>query len=156
MNYIGKEMRRVDGYAKVTGKARYAAESGLHSAANYLIHVYEPPGADAGDPLVGVYDTTKSPVRLMANDEPVVLTTVDGETSNYPIDAKIEAFKDDSQGELLMSNSRTTYTATATLLSMRRFPDAYSGADVTISNQTSLAKLRYTLELLNPKTMLAE
>jgi len=117
---------------KTMSQARYAAESGLHSAANYLIYVYEPPGADAGDPLVGVYDTTKSPVRLMANDEPVVLTTVDGEMSNYPIDAKIEAFKDDSQGELLMSNSKTTYTATATLLSMRRFPDAYSGADVTI------------------------
>jgi hypothetical protein len=31
-----------------------------------------------------------------------------------------------------------------------------SGADVTISNQTTLAKLKYTLELLNPKTMLAE
>jgi DNA-binding NarL/FixJ family response regulator len=31
-----------------------------------------------------------------------------------------------------------------------------SGADVTISNQTSLAKLRSTLELLNPKNMLAE
>ncbi|KTF31975.1 xanthine dehydrogenase family protein molybdopterin-binding subunit, partial [Xanthomonas translucens] len=36
MNYIGKEMRRVDGYAKVTGQARYAAEFQIP----YLLHGY--------------------------------------------------------------------------------------------------------------------
>jgi xanthine dehydrogenase YagR molybdenum-binding subunit len=36
MNYIGKEMRRVDGYAKVTGKARYAAEFQIP----HLVHGY--------------------------------------------------------------------------------------------------------------------
>ena len=42
---------------KTMSQARYAAESGLHSAANYLIHTYEPPGVDAGDPLAN-YDMT--------------------------------------------------------------------------------------------------
>ena len=38
---------------KTMSQARYAAESGLHSAANYLIHC-TPTGADAGDPLAGL------------------------------------------------------------------------------------------------------
>ncbi len=33
MKYIGKEMSRVDGAAKVTGKAKYAAEFGLNNMA---------------------------------------------------------------------------------------------------------------------------
>jgi len=38
MNYIGKEMRRVDGYAKVTGKARYAAEFQIpHLTHGYIL-----------------------------------------------------------------------------------------------------------------------
>ena len=36
---------------KTMSQARYGAESGLHSAANYLIHTYVPPGVDAGDAL---------------------------------------------------------------------------------------------------------
>jgi len=114
---------------KTLSQARYAAESGLHSAANHLIYSYSAPGVDAGDPLAS-YDTTKSPVEY--NGQPVVLTTMAGGTSNYPIAGKIDAFEDNSHGQLVMSNSRTTYDATATLLSMRKFPDAYSGGDVTI------------------------
>ncbi len=47
---------------KTMSQARYAAESGLHSAANYLIHTYEPPGADAGDPLGESTTRRQSPV----------------------------------------------------------------------------------------------
>jgi len=114
---------------KTMSQARYAAESGLHSAANYLIHTYEPPGVDAGDALAN-YDVTKSPVEFMG--DPVVLTTVEGEDSNYPVAAKVNAFEADAHGELKMSRTETTYSATATLLSMRQFPDAYSGGNVTI------------------------
>lgn len=114
---------------KSMSQARYAAESGLHSAANYLIHSYEPPGTDAGDPIAN-YDMTVSPVEY--NGDPVVLTTAAGGDSNYPIANKITEFEADSTGELTMSNTAVTYTATATLLSMRRFTDVYSGGDVTI------------------------
>ena len=114
---------------KTLSQARYAAESGLHSAANHLIYTYAPPGVDAGDPLAN-YDITKSPVEY--NGEPVVLTTVADATSNYPIAGKVDAFEGNSHGELTMSNSKTTYNATAMLLSMRQFPDAYSGGNVTI------------------------
>ena len=61
-----------------------------------------------------------------------MLTTVEGEASNYPVAAKKTAFTNNAYGELEMSGSQTTYSATATLLSMRQFPDAYSGGDVTI------------------------
>jgi hypothetical protein len=110
-------------------QARYGAESGLHSAANYLIYTYVPPGVDAGDSLAS-YNMAVSPVRY--NGQPVVLTSVEGQVSNYPVDAKKTAFTNNSAGELDMSGSQTDYSATATLLSMRQFPDAYSGGNVTI------------------------
>jgi Tfp pilus assembly protein PilX len=114
---------------KTMSQARYAAESGLHSAANHLIHTYEPPGVDAGDVMAN-YDVTVSPVEY--NGEPVVLTTVEDAESNYPVDDKVTAFEDDSHGELVMATTKANYTATATLLSMRQFPDAYSGGNITI------------------------
>ena len=115
---------------KTMSQARYAAESGLHSAANHLIHTYVPPGTDAGDPIPGVYVTSKSPV--LYNNAPVVLTTVAGEASNYPVDAKVDAFEAASHGTLEMSTTKASYSATARLLSMRQFDDAYSGGKVTI------------------------
>ena len=99
---------------KTMSQARYGAESGLHSAANYLIHTYVPPGVDAGDSLLS-YKTDVSPV--LYKNKPVVLTTVKGANSNYPVAAKETAFTDNAYGELEMSGSVTTYSATATLLS---------------------------------------
>ena len=127
---------------KTMSQARYAAESGLHTAANYLIHTYVAPGVDAGDPLAGVYDTSVSPVRY--NNDPVILTTAAGEASNYPVAAKIDAFEDNAQGDLMMSNSKTAYTARARLLSMRQFPDAYSGGNITIQTWeiTGIGKIK--------------
>ncbi|HET9268359.1 MAG TPA: pilus assembly PilX N-terminal domain-containing protein [Vicinamibacterales bacterium] len=127
---------------KTMSQARYAAESGLHTAANYLIHTYVAPGVDAGDPLAGVYDTSVSPVTY--NNEPVILTTAAGEASNYPVDAKVDAFEENAHGELMMSNSKTAYTARARLLSMRQFPDAYSGGNITIQTWeiTGIGKIK--------------
>ena len=113
---------------KSMSQARYAAESGLHRAANYLIHTYAPPGTDAGDPI-GVYNRTVSPVTY--NGRPVVLSTTVA-NSNYPVDAKKTAFAAASHGTLEMSTSHADYTATARLLSMKQFTDAYGGMLVTI------------------------
>jgi type II secretory pathway component PulK len=60
---------------KTMSQARYAAESGLHTAANYLIHTYQAPGVDAADQLAN-YDMTVSPVTY--NNNPVILTTATG------------------------------------------------------------------------------
>jgi hypothetical protein len=113
---------------KSLSQARYAAESGLHSAANYLIHTYVPPGMDAGDPI-GAYNRTVSPVTY--NGRPVVLSTTVA-NSNYPIEAKKTAFGNASHGTLEMSTSHADYSATARLMSMKQFTDAYAGTPVTV------------------------
>jgi hypothetical protein len=114
---------------KTLAQARYAAESGLNSAANYLIYTYKAPGNDAGDPL-NVFDyENKSPV--LYNNNAVVLST-NMDESNYPIEEKKKAFHDSAMGELIMSRSRANYTATATLVSMRKFKDAFALTDVTV------------------------
>ena len=113
---------------KSLSQARYAAESGLHSAANYLIHTYVPPGTDAGDPI-NVYDMTVSPVTY--NGLPVMLSTTVGE-SNYPVAAKKNAFANEAHGTLMMSTNRAVYTSTARLLAMRQFTDAYANTLVTV------------------------
>ena len=115
---------------KSLSQARYAAESGLHSAANYLIHTYVAPGMDAGDPI-GAYNRTVSPVTY--NGRPVVLSTTLA-NSNYPIEAKKIAFRDLSHGTLEMSTSHADYSATARLMSMKQFTDAYAGTLVTIQS----------------------
>src|SRR5215212_2880775 len=81
---------------KSLSQARYAAESGLHSAANYLIYSYVAPGTDAGDPI-GMYNRTVSPVTY--NGQPVVLSTTLA-SSNYPIEAKKVAFAAAALGTL--------------------------------------------------------
>ena len=126
---------------KTMSQARYAAESGLHTAANYLIHTYQPPGVDAADQLAN-YNMTVSPVTY--NNQPVILTTAAGVASNYPVAAKVTAFNSNAKGDLMMSNSKTGYTATATLLSMRQFPDAYSGGNITIQTWeiTGIGKIK--------------
>lgn len=114
---------------KSLSQARYAAESGLHSATNYLLYTYVPPGTDAGDPI-NVYDTTQSPVRW--NGNPVVLSTTAAD-SNYPIEAKKTAFANANlPGTLEMSTSHAAYRATARLMSMKRFLDSYAGGLVTV------------------------
>jgi hypothetical protein len=126
---------------KTMSQARYAAESGLHTAANYLIHTYQAPGVDAADQLAN-YDMTVSPVTY--NNNPVILTTATGVASNYPVAAKVDAFEESAQGDLMMSNNKTAYSATAKLLSMRQFPDAYSGGNITIQTWeiTGIGKIK--------------
>jgi len=95
-------------------QARYGAESGVHSAANYLLNTYTLPG-DAGDPLAN-YDLTVSPVTY--NNQPVVLSSNPDVASNYPVAAVQAAFSNAVHGTLFDGPSNVQYTATATLISM--------------------------------------
>ena len=65
-------------------QSRYAAESGVSAATNYLLNTYVAPSAAGADP-VAAYDTTQSPVRW--NNAPVVLSSDPAVPSNYPIPA---------------------------------------------------------------------
>lgn len=114
---------------KTLSQARYAAESGLNRATNYLLFSYVAPGNDAGDVMANyVYENT-SPV--LYNDEPVTFSS-DPNRSNYPIAAKKNAFAAIAKDKLPMGYSRAEFTATATLLSMKRFKDGITMSDVTV------------------------
>jgi hypothetical protein len=108
---------------RLTSQSRYAAESGVHKAANHLLYSYVAPG-DAGDPIAN-YDMTVSPVTY--NGDPVILSSDPAVESNYPIEAIRDAFADATEGTLDVTNGTATYTASATLLSMRQFDDVYAG-----------------------------
>jgi Tfp pilus assembly protein PilX len=109
-------------------QARYAAESGLAAAANYLLSAgFEAvaPGT-AGDPLSN-YNLTASPVTRIANATPVVLSSDASTADNYPVTAVVNAFQTASSGTLGLGLGTAAYSARARLLSMRQIVDAYSG-----------------------------
>ena len=112
-------------------QVRYGAESGVHSAANYLMFSYAAPG-DVTDPLAN-YNTAVSPVTY--NGNPVVLSSTIAE-SNYPVDAKRTAFAqatpDPTLPTLQLNNREIAYSARARLLSMRQITEAISGLPATL------------------------
>lgn len=117
---------------RLMSQARYGAESGLHTAANYLLSTgygAMMPGS-AGDPLAN-YNLTVSPVTLVSNGRPVVLS-YDSTASNYPIAAVKTQFADAAEGELDVDDAPVRYKATATLKSMKQISDAFTGLDVVI------------------------
>ena len=110
-------------------QARYGAESGVHSAANYLMFTYVSPG-DGADPLAN-YNMAVSPVTY--NGNPVVLAS-DPTASNYPVEAKRTGFAQatPTNATLTLNNRAIVYNATATLMSMRQITEAISGLPVTL------------------------
>jgi hypothetical protein len=114
---------------KTMSQSRYGAESGVHVAANHLMFTYVPPGT-AADPI-NAYDMTVTPVRLVANDQPVVLSSDPDVASNYPVAAVRDAFVAATQGALGLEAGSVGYRARATLVSMRQVPDEYTGIPVT-------------------------
>jgi hypothetical protein len=116
---------------KNMSQARYAAESGLHSAANYLLWTYAAPGmtgAAAGDDFIN-YVITGPEVTFGGN--PVMLSSRVAD-SNYQSQTVIDAFAAATTGELEVNSGTAKYTATAKLLSMREFDDAFTGNPVTL------------------------
>ena len=113
---------------KTVTQSRYAAESGVSAATNYLLNAYTAPTAAGADPI-GVYDLTQSPVRW--NGNPVVLSST-AANSNYPVAAVKDAFAANSKGNLSAGQGTVAYSATATLLSMRQITDVYASALVTL------------------------
>jgi hypothetical protein len=116
---------------RIMSQARYAGESGVQTAAGYLLGpTYLPlvPGVNAGDPMSN-YITTTSPVTLASNNRPVVLSW-DPAQSNYPVDSVKTDFANVAQGNLSAGTATLHYAATATLVMMQAFPSYGGGADV--------------------------
>ena len=111
-------------------QVRYAAESGVHSAANQILWTYVPPPGTAGADPLGAYVTTTSPVRFNGAD--VVLSSDPTVASNYPVAAVRDAFVAATQGTLNVDSGSVAYTAVARLMSMRQINDAFTGLPVTL------------------------
>jgi len=114
---------------KLMSQARYGAEAGVERAANFLFDPlqYAKPGTVVSDPLSN-YDYSGSPVKYPAvNGAPVVISTMSGVASNYPVQAVITAFNNAAHGSLTAGNSTINYTTKATLIAMQTF-DPYGGA----------------------------
>lgn len=112
-------------------QARYAAESGVAAAANYLLSTpYEQVSPGSATDQLTNYNLTVSPVTSANN--PVVLSSDPAVASNYPIANVVTAFRTASSGTLPIGNRTVAYTARARLLSMRRITDSISGLSHTI------------------------
>jgi hypothetical protein len=110
-------------------EARYAAESGVHRAANYLMNTYIPPQPTGPDPL-SAYTMTTSPVQLTSNGDAVQLRS-DG-SSNYPSSTVVAGFVAAAHGTLTGGTNLANYDATATLISMRQVNVFGSGTPATV------------------------
>jgi len=110
-------------------QTRYSAESGISAAANYLLNDYTKRGADP----VSDYDTTKSPVELIASPgKAVVLSSNPAIASNYPVLKAKNDFLANAKGQLAVGSGSAGYSATATLLSMRQITDTFTGLQATL------------------------
>ena len=120
---------------KMMSQARYAAESGVQKAANFLLDStqYTVPGG-VSDPLSN-YDRTKSPVICLSgcpnNNQPVVLSATTAKASNYPAAAVQTAFNNAAKGTLTAADATMTYGAYATLIAMQVF-DSYGGGQAVV------------------------
>ena len=100
---------------KMMTQTRYGAEAGLNAAANYLMFTYVPPATTTGFNL-NVYPLTNASGNVM-------LTSVSGQTSNYPDTSVVSAFNtatnSSSSGNSLSAGMNTiNYSASAQLMSM--------------------------------------
>lgn len=98
-------------------QSRYAAESGISTAANFIMNGYTAPSVGGADSLAN-YDITKSPVQF--GGKAVVLSANNAVPSNYPVAGVITAFQNaiNNPGFVQAGNTQVNYTAYATLLSM--------------------------------------
>lgn len=99
-------------------KVRYGAEAGVNAAANFLMsNNYVPPAAGPTGTFVG-YTTTTYPVTDAGGINPIYLSSLKTQASNYPNTAMQGAFYGASSGNLQSGNATVRYSASAKLLSM--------------------------------------
>ncbi len=123
-------------YREMT-QARYGAEAGLNSAANYIVNTYCAPGnstcSNGSTPASGdtasLYNTNVSPVTLVSNGSVVTLSTTSS-AATYPVASVETAFQSAASGSLAAGTTSVNYTATATLVAMNQVTTASGPATV--------------------------
>ena len=122
---------------RMMSQARYAAESGVQKAANFVLDPAFLAPADKAALLGPNCNRNVSPVTCLQAgvQSPVVLSATAAMPSNYPIAAVQTAFNLAGQGTMAAGNSTLTYNSYATLMALQQF-DAYGGtANVTATWQ---------------------
>lgn len=114
---------------RMASQTRYAGESGMHLASNYLMFTYVPPSTGGADDIVN-YDITGSPVLFGGN--PVVLSSNPDVASNYPVAAVATDFLATVVGNITLNDIPVTFNASATLLAMQEIVDAATGLNTTL------------------------
>jgi PilX N-terminal len=109
---------------RLMSQTRYAAESGLQKAANYLLYSYTPPTLPDAN-----YNITVSPVTF--NGQPVILSANASMPANYPDAAVQAAFAAVAAGTMVSGGTTLNYAPYATLLSMKQV-NVYGGGVQTI------------------------
>ena len=104
---------------RMMSQTRYAAETGIQAAANYLMFTYVPPST-ATDPLTSYSYQTVSPVTLASGTTPVLLTSIAGETPVYSDSTVQSNFANQAKGTLTAGNATLNFTSDAKLVSMRQ------------------------------------
>jgi Tfp pilus assembly protein PilX len=117
---------------RMMSQARYAGEAGIQKAANFLLDTtqYHPPTTSGSD-LISLYNRNVSPVTLVSNGQPVVLSANPAIASNYPVASVVTAFNTAAKGTLPAANASISYSAHATLLSMQQF-ESYGGGPAVL------------------------
>src|SRR3990172_3648119 len=104
---------------RMMSQARYGGEAAVQKASDFLLDSaqYTVPGS-VSDPLSN-YNFTVSPVTY--NGQPVILSAVASQASNYPASAVQTAFNTAAQGTLAAGNTSVNYAEYATLIAMQQF-----------------------------------
>jgi hypothetical protein len=112
------------GNYRLMTQARYGAEAGVQKAADYILNTNL---MTAAPNLVAMIPTPASPVQWGGKD--VLLSSDPAHQSNFPDAAVIAAFQAATSGQLVSGNSTISYTSYATLLSIDKITDGYTGVD---------------------------
>jgi len=116
---------------RMMSQTRYAAESAVQKAANYLVGGgYVKPNLTGAD-LLTYYNQTVSPVTCLVGctvGSPITLAPAG---SSYPVPAVITAFNNAAAGTMTVGGATINYSATARLITMQDF-DSYAGSHETI------------------------
>ena len=103
-------------------EARYGAEAGVHAAANFIMNNYVPPVGNPTTQAFPGFITTVYPVTDL-NNNPIFLSTLNGQPANYPNGGQQTAFANAMNANQPLQQAgrganTVTYSASAQLMSM--------------------------------------
>ena len=118
-------------------EARYGAEAGVHAAANFIMNTYVPPVGNPTTQAFAGFNTAVYPVTDL-NNNPIYLSTLNGQAANYPNAQQQAAFSNAMNANQPLQHggqngaNTVTYSASAQLMSMTSIVPFGTTTPVTI------------------------